>query len=370
MTNLFDYLIWRGDITFNQVPFNKLDALCLAQISYVIFDGLISEDFKHYKTLNQLGKEFKKLPDFKSRLKIGFLINDKTSDLMISCGNTKRFKDVKVCGYKNIFSENDVEQFAAITFIINKKAIVAYRGTDDSLIGFQEDFQIGYKDEIPAQKYGLEYFADLGKAYPFYHYILLGHSKGGNLAMYTAVNCHKNLRRKITGIYNFDGPGFTKDFFQRYEYLEIKDKLYSFYPQLSIVGMLFHHPENYEIVESSNFAIMQHDALSWNVIGPNFVTRDEFMEEGKIFAKSFNNWIDKISMKERQQFVESLFFLIKASGYKNLLDIVKNLIPASAKIIAAYTKMNQKDKEEFKEIFGLLLSTVKSQLPIFKFLSK
>lgn len=368
MANLLDYISWRGDLSFSKSPFNKLDALILSQITYILWDDVAPEKFKEPVPLKQLAKNFRKLPDFEERQNIGFLINERTTELMFEAADSDRFKDVKVCGFRNIFSEKNVEQFAAITYLVEDNVIVSYRGTDDTIIGFEEDFQIAYKDQIPAQKDGLEYFYDVCRAFPRSKYIFVGHSKGGNIAVNTAVLCDKKAQKRIEKVFNFDGPGFSYDFFRKDEYEEIKSRIFSFYPQLSVVGMLFHHDGNYEIVESSNFAIMQHDVLSWHVTGSNFVNKDDFTDECKFFEQTFNNWVDKLSPEMKKQFVNSLFSLIKASGYKTNSEIEKNALQASARIIAAYATMDQKKKEAFKDIFSLLISTVKSELPIFKFL--
>ena len=187
MTNLFDYISWRGDITFDKDPFNKLDALYFAQLSYMNLDYVVSEDFNNSITIRQLAKEYRKLPDLRERNNMGFLINEKTPNLLFEAASADRFKDVKVCGFRNIFSEKNVEQFAVVSFIIGKNVIISYRGTDDTIIGFQEDFEIAYKNQVPAQVDGLKYFEDIISAYPKYKFILVGHSKGGNIALNTAV---------------------------------------------------------------------------------------------------------------------------------------------------------------------------------------
>lgn len=369
MADLFDYVSWRGDLTFEQSPFNELDALTFSQIAYVLLDGVVSESFEETKTLKQLARDFKALPDFEKRINIGFLINDRTTDFLFACANTERFGNVGVCGFRNIFSEKNVEQFAALTFLIDKDVIISYRGTDDTIIGFEEDFRIAYIDQIPAQKDALTYFSDAKEAFPHSRFTIIGHSKGGNLAVNTAVKCDKKLKKRIEAVYNFDGPGFKKEFFESEEYKEIEDRLYSYYPSFSVVGMLFHHPKNYTVIESTKFAIMQHDAMCWCVSGKSLVSKEDFTDECKVFSSAFNNWVDRISDAEKEDFVNCLFSLLKASGYKTNLEIEKNPLTASARIIAAYAKMEKEKKEQFKDIFMLFLNAVKSELPVFNKLS-
>lgn len=369
MANLIDYVTWRGDLTFESSPFNKIDGLIFSQIAYMLVDGLVTEGFSEPITLNQLFKNFRESPNLKERLEIGFLMNDRTMELVYDCADCQRYKDILVCGFRNIFSEERIEQFAVMTFVAGNDVIVSYRGTDDYVIGLEEDFRIAFEDLIPAQVDGLKYFEEVCQAFPDGTYTLLGHSKGGNLAINTAVLCDNSVKDSIKSILNYDGPGFTLDYFEKPEYQVVKEKITSFYPQSSVVGMLFHHDCNVEIVESTKVAIMQHDVLSWNVKGCNFINRDSLTDDSKFFYKTFNDWIDKVSSEERECFVNSLFSVIKAPGYKTNTELQKNAIQASAKMIAAYNRMDKTEKSQFKDIFFLLINTAKSELPIFKLLN-
>lgn len=366
MADLFDYISWRGDIPFSQVPFGKLDALMLAHLSYSLFDGLVSSDFSSVKTLEQLSNDFKKSSDYKERINIGFLINKRTAELMEKCAASERFRNIKICGYKNIFDESKVEQFAAMTFIIDDINFIAYRGTDDTLIGWQEDFNIAYLEEIPSQKDALVYFSEAAKNLKG-KFIIAGHSKGGNLAVNTAVKCGEKNQNRIKTIYNFDGPGFFPDFFEKPEYKKIEDRLVSVYPELSVVGMIFSHPEKYEIVESSGFAIMQHDAMTWQLMGNSFINKKDFSKESKVFHKAFNRWIDKLTVEQRKKFVNALFEIINASGAKTNTELEKNAFASSAKMFAAYTALDKQTKKEVKNILSVLKGAVHSSLPFIKF---
>lgn len=366
MADLFDYLDWRGDITFEQVPFGKIDALLLAHLSYSIFDGLISESFSEKKSLSQLSEDFVKSPDYEERINIGFLINKRTAELMTKCAATERFKDVTVCGYKNIYSEEKMEQFAAIVFSVCGTNVIAFRGTDDTITGWREDFNIAYLSQIPAQKDALDYFELAAKELSG-DFIISGHSKGGNLAVNTAVNCGRKNQSRVKKVYNFDGPGFLSDFFEKAEYKKIEDKIHSVYPELSVVGMIFEHPKNFEITKSNGFAIMQHDALTWQIIGGQFDNADDFTEESKIFNKAFNQWVEKLSVEQRKKFVNALFDIIEASGAKTNTELEKNALAASAKMIAAYSAMDKQTKTEVRNILSVLKAAVQSSLPMIKF---
>ncbi|MFR7321912.1 MAG: hypothetical protein ACLUTH_11685 [Blautia massiliensis (ex Durand et al. 2017)] len=50
MGNILDYLDWRGDLTFEQTPFNQVDNLILACFSYLDLDEIA--DVKNGNTLS------------------------------------------------------------------------------------------------------------------------------------------------------------------------------------------------------------------------------------------------------------------------------------------------------------------------------
>ncbi len=365
MADFFDYLMWRGDLSFEQVPFGKIDALLLAHLAYSIFDGVVPESFKEKKTFSQVAKDFSKTPDYEKRINIGFLINKRTAELMFKTAESERFKNVELCGFRNIYNEENVEQFAAVTYLVNGKPIVALRGTDDTIVGWKEDFNIAWLPQIPAQKDALEYFKDATAALNG-DFVLVGHSKGGNLVINTAVGCGEKLQRRIERVYNFDGPGFSADFFTTSEYKAVEDRIFSFYPEFSVVGMIFHHPKFYEIVKSDGFAFWQHDAMNWQISGKDFVNAGEFTDESKIFYSAFNEWIDKLDTEQKKNFVETMFCILEASGAKTNNDIEKDALKATAKMLAAYAEMGREKRKELHDILSMFKDVIADDIPIFK----
>ena len=365
MADFFDYLTWRGDLSFEQVPFGKIDALLLAHLTYSIFDGVVAESFSEKKTFSQVAKDFSETPDYESRINIGFLINKRTAELMFKTAESERFRNVELCGFRNIYNEENVEQFAAVTYLVNGKPVVALRGTDDTIIGWKEDFNIAWLPQIPAQKDALEYFEEAAAAFKE-NFVLVGHSKGGNLVINTAVGCGDKLQQRIDKVYNFDGPGFAKEFFESISYKAVEDRIYSFYPEFSVVGMIFHHPKFYEIVKSDGFAFWQHDAMNWQISGKDFVNAGDFTDESKIFYSAFNEWIDKLDTEQKKNFVETMFCILEASGAKTNNDIERETLKATAKMLAAYAEMNREKRKELHEILSMFKDVIADDIPIFK----
>lgn len=365
MADLFDYLSWRGDLRFDTVPFNKIDAIILAQLSYSILDGIVTESFTQKKTFPQVAKEFSETSDQEERINIGYLINKRTAELMYRCAETERFKNIELCGFRKLFSEEKVEQFAAVTFIIEGKPVIAIRGTDDTIIGWKEDFNIAWQPQIPAQKDALEYFEEAAGVFKE-DFVLAGHSKGGNLVINTAVNCGQKLQNRIKEVYNFDGPGFDAAFFEKTEFKAVENRIHSFYPGFSVVGMIFHHPKTFEIVKSDAFAFWQHDAMTWQVMGSDFINEADFTDESRLFYKAFNEWIDKLDTQQKKNFVETMFCILEATGAKTNNDIEKDALKATARMIAAYADMDKDRRKEMKEILSMFKDVISDDIPFFK----
>jgi len=268
MANLFDYIFWRGDLDFSLVPFNAVDALLFAQISYMNFDGLIPENFDNSITIKELLKLFKKTPDLSARKNLGMVINPETNDLFEKLAVSKRFQNVKLTGWKNKYSEKTEEQFLAFTALIEDFALIIFRGTDDTLIGWKEDFNLAFEEEVAAQKDALKYIDDFSLINDKLQIKICGHSKGGNLAIYAGAKAQND--NQISNIYNFDGPGFSKAVLESQDFQKIRNKTKSVYPECSIIGMLFEHFPEYTIVKSTEKLIMQHDAISWQITQNDF----------------------------------------------------------------------------------------------------
>jgi len=365
MADLFDYLDWRGDLSFSQVPLSSLDMLLLSHLTYSNIEGLVSSSFDERISFNQLGKIFKTAPDYEQRTNTGVLINKRTSELLLKCSKTKRFKNVQLCGFVSVFDEDKVEQFAAVTFIADDKKIISYRGTDDTVVGWYEDFNLACMDEIPAQKDALLYFKNACEKMEG-NFSFVGHSKGGNLAVNTSVKCGLEAQKRIDEVYNFDGPGFYKEFFESSEYKNIEKRLYSFYPEFSVVGMIFNHPEKYKILKSTGFAIMEHDAMTWQLMGKDFTTVKNFDEASVVFHNAFNDWVSKLSVDERKKFVDALFQVINAPGLKTLDAINKTALSSSAKMIGAFASLDKTTKKEVRRIISLFRDAIHTEFPFIK----
>ena len=270
-SDIIAYIDWRGDLSFEQSAFNAVDAAIFCQILYLNFDGLFPDTgFKRFLTLAELSERFFSADDFPVRRETGVLINKRTTDLLFAAGKSRRFAGVKLCGCVSVLDLNREEQFSAVTCILKKDAaFIAYRGTDDTIVGWKEDFNLAVQDVVPAQEDARAY---LSEAAAHLHGALFvgGHSKGGNLAVFAAANAVRRVQERIAVIYNFDGPGFPEEKLGSRGFQAVIPKVLTFQPQLSIVGMLFERAGECRIVESKETGLFQHDIFSWNVLGVDF----------------------------------------------------------------------------------------------------
>ena len=354
MANIIDYIEWRGDLSFSAVPFNDIDALILCQISYLDFSGIVSERFKEYITLDDAASLFRSAKDFSKRRKVGAMINSQTVELLFAAASSKRFGNVKACGYTARFDLQKEEQFSATTFLTgDKHAFVAFRGTDDTIIGWKEDFNMGVLETVPAQTDALGYLTGAMKSIRG-RFRVGGHSKGGNLAIYAGANIAGKFKKRIACVYNNDGPGFREETVASPEFRELVPKIRSFYPQFSIVGMLFSHADSYAVVESEQDGIMQHDPFSWHLTKDGFVSLPGFDAASEWFHDTFNAWFRALSEAERSRFVGTLFKVLQATDARTNSELEKNWWQNSAKIVGAFAKLDGPSRDNIIKTVHLL----------------
>lgn len=363
MTNLFDYLKWRGDLSFEADSFNQIDALLFAQISYIDFSDLLSNKILNAITIEELAESFKAHKDFEKRKNIGAMINPQTVDLFLAAAACPRFKNMKVYKYESIYDEKKAEQFGAITFGTGKNVYIAFRGTDDTFVGWKEDFNILCVDEIPSRIDAIRYVKEVAQDFPGF-ITILGHSKGGYLAMDSAARCGAAIQKRLKAVYNFDGPGFSKEYLASPEFKGIEPILKSYYPHFSIVGMIFNHNENYEIVNSKEFAINQHDPLAWQIEGKEFEHTQEFSEESVYFSDAVNRWVSRLDQNQREKMISAFFEVVEASGCKTNNELEANKFIASGKMIQAFAGLDRDTKKEVHLIVKVLKQSLKAGIPL------
>ncbi|MCI9087037.1 MAG: DUF2974 domain-containing protein [Clostridia bacterium] len=353
MANIIDYLNWRGDIPFSQVPLNEIDSLILSRISYFPFDNLFQGE--EQITIENAYKRFKKEKD-----KIVLQIDD--LDLFPMVAKCARYKDLILLDYINKIELKEQKQFSAITICLpNNILYVSFRGTDNTLIGWKEDFNMSFSSHVPSQKDSRVYLDNIASKYKG-DIIVGGHSKGGNLAVYSSAFCNSETKKRIKVIYNEDGPGFDEDIIQTTEYQEIIKKVHTYIPQSSIIGRLLNHQETYTVVQSTANGIMQHDLYSWQVLGSKFVSMKNVTDKSLLVDKTIKEWVKTVPAGQREQVVEALFEIINSTEATTLEELSNKKIATARILIKNYQNIDNENKILISRALHSLLGIIKENI--------
>ncbi len=353
MANIIDYVLWRGDLTLEQAEWNEVDSLILAELSYMNFSE-IAESEKGITVWEAAQKYFQS--GRQAMKNTGDLYNENYFRMLQKMAESNRFGDMKLMHYvQKLDTEIDM-QFSAVTVEIAKRQLyVAFRGTDDTLLGWKEDFMMGVLPVVPSQQEALEYIKRIAEDFPGYRIITGGHSKGGNLAVYAALHAGKRLQKKILAVYNHDGPGFLKSVVETPEYQNIAERIHTTVPELSIVGMLLEHDENYSVVKSTEKGFMQHDGFSWEVCGPAFVHLDEVNRESRIADRAIRKVFEELSVGQRSQLTNALFDALGAKNNRTLTDMREGKV-GICEIIKAYDGLDKETRKILQSVLSHILA--------------
>ena len=351
MADLFDYLQWRGDLTFTQDPPNAVDALIFSALSYLSLGGQVEADPGTPVFLNDASEDFFRLTDVNSRCRAKADLS-----LLMAASETVRFGKTRIVQYRDMLIPEEETQFSAVTFLLDDgSAFLAFRGTDYSLVGWKEDFNMSFQETIPAQRLALQYTTDIANMYPL-PLRLGGHSKGGNLAVFAAVKTEANIQKRILGVYNHDGPGFTDYVMNDPAYKQMVPRIQTIIPQSSVIGMLLEHEEPYTVIKSSQAGLMQNDPYSWEVLGANFILLDELTDNSLFLDKTFKNWLAGMSSEDRSAFFDTVFDLLGAGGADQVQEL---LHPDSVRSFFRSLKSDEKSRHILSSELRSLLTAAK-----------
>lgn len=315
MPNLYDYLNWRGDLSLKQAPFNDIDALILSRVSYLPFDGIVPESFKECISLGEANAALEAAGD-----SVHYMMKaDKA--LLPAAAACPRFSPMLLSGFTNRIDAGLEKQFSAMVIAPGEgRHFISYRGTDNSMVGWKEDFNMSFMRNVPSQLEAVSYLEDAVEALRG-QLVLGGHSKGGNLAVYAAAFCRPGAQKRVAKVYNYDGPGFHAEVMAEPGYLAVRERVATIVPQSSVVGLLLEHEENFGIIKSSQRSVMQHDLYSWEVLRDDFIYLDETTGSSRFLDKTLRVWLAEMSSEERAAFIEGLYSIINATNSKNLKEL-------------------------------------------------
>lgn len=361
MANILDYLEWRGDLTMEQAPFNHIDALILSRLSYIPFDGIVLGRHFPPKSISKAAAVFFALKDAAHEV---YMPQD--ADLLLSLANNRRFQDMKLSGYENKLDYESQMQFSAITIDIGDSThFISYRGTDDTLVGWKENFNMSFMTPVPAQKEAVRYLEEAAETAPG-NIRAGGHSKGGNLAVYAASFCREDIQERIITVYNNDGPGFDSAVITSKGYLNVSNRIKTFIPQSSIVGMLLEHEEEYIIIYSTQVGLLQHDLYTWKVKRDDFIYLDTVTNDSKYIDKTLKDWLSALDLEQREQFIEAIFGIFIATNAHTLTELTTNWHKNALLVLKSLTNMDVSVKHAVSQVLHLLTKSAAQNLHMLK----
>ena len=360
MANILDYLNWRGDLTLAQSPFNEVDNLILAELSFVNFTGIVPGPGEGEGVpLHAAAEAF-----FRSHeggdMGMGVLVPDEIPTLLRKMAECPRFREMKVNCFCDHLDVRKAEQFAAVTVELGDGSIyLSFRGTDDTIAGWKEDFLLGCQPEVPAQKKAVAYVKAVAAQYPRRKLMLGGHSKGGNLAVYGGIFVPLAIQRRISAVWSNDGPGFYGAVLETPQHARLEGRIHSIVPKSSVVGMLLEHEESYTVVDSDQVGLWQHDGFSWQVLGTGFVTLREVSRQGRRNDLALKEWVRRLPVDQREKFVDGLFEVLTASGATTLTDLKEDGFRAAGAMVRA---MKDMEKDTRDALFNAIATLFRSNI--------
>lgn len=352
MGTVLDYLDKYGKYTFREMPMTEVDSLVLCQFSYLKFDGMVPglEEEGQPVTLRELAQH----ADY-GKLFADVRYEKQNRALFEGMLKGRRFQEMKLNYYINVIEEQWETQFSAVTcFLDDGTTYIAFRGTDETIVGWKEDFNMAFLSPVPGQAYSVRYLDRVAARFSGDFYVG-GHSKGGNLAVYSAMNCLPENQDRILQIYSLDGPGFRPEVLKKCGYDRIAGRLTKILPHSSLVGMLFEPDMYFQVVRSNTFGLLQHDLYTWQVVSNRLVRVGGLYERRRNMDNTLNQWILSLNEQQLRTFVGTLYQVITASQAKNLIDFTSEWKRSMNGIIAALKEVDDETKKMLREIVRSLL---------------
>lgn len=344
MANVFDYLDWRGDLTMLQAPFCAVDGMLLSRLSYLPFDGL--------EPGLSIGEAVGRLLE-QENIETQVLLPEDLR-LMAALRASKRFQSLQISDYVNQIDLETQTQFAAMTVRLGDgRHFIAFRGTDNTLVGWKEDFNMTFTCPVPAQLSAAGYVQAQMEALAG-NFLLGGHSKGGNLAVYAAAYCPETLQKRIVAVFNNDGPGFDHRVLETEGYRQICSRVQTFVPQSSVVGMLLEHEEAYTIIHSTEEGFSQHNLYSWEVLRDQFVTLDTVTHGSRFLNQTLRNWLAGMTPAQREQTVDTVYDLLRGTKAETLRELGENKFATAMTILRSVRGLDEESRRNLIYGLGLL----------------
>ncbi len=353
MANLFDYLNWRGDVPFSVDPFGEADGLLFAELAYVDWEEIPADE--RTVTVAEARDAFFRVHT-REEVAASSSWGAKAALLLDEMAEGARFRDVRVGAYFHEVDSEEKIQISAVTFLPGDgSAYVAFRGTDNSLVGWREDFNLTYLTETGGQRLAVVYLNRAGRWFP-QALRVGGHSKGGNFALYAAAGCESEVRERIREILAYDAPGYRQEVAESEAIAAVLPKLRRILPEGSIIGRLLTCVGPETVVESSGRGIGQHDAFTWEVMRNRFV-RSVPTETSKVIDQVLDSWLEQMDDETRRSLLDTVFEMLEDTGQDNFHSMSVQKLKTAEALIASMAGLPKERRQELLSLVGKLVKS-------------
>lgn len=349
---ILDYVDWRGDLSFKDSPFNEVDNIIFSMLIYLDLQKTMDDAKYTYPTLSDGVDTFFKQYDYKT-YKFGLIVPNKIKDLAKKVQKTKRYGQILILDYVKEVSAEERTQFCAGTFLLDDgNIVVAFEGTDDTLAGWYEDFEMFVNPRTIAQDKSVKYLNRVGTQFFNKNIYVCGHSKGGNLAFYSAMFANDDVKSRIKKIYNSDGPGLLYERYDEEKAKIIDEKGITLVPNTTIIGALFDQRGEIKIVDSKAKNLFQHDPFELIALGSKFVKCDKFNKSTLNIQKEMKKLYLSTSTEEASRCIDTIYKALYKENKRTLTD----LKITDYNIINKFIKIDKQDKEVIKKFASILIN--------------
>ena len=358
MKNMLDYIKEFGHVSFEERAFSEIDALVLTELEYLPLEKVVpsDENGENFVTVKEIAEY---MQEHKQELfdENPMMITEERHEVSQVIADAPRFQSLKFFGVVSEWDKDTTKQFAAVTVEVEPSVrLVVFRGTDDTLIGWKEDFLMTYSPLVAAQTDAKEYLAKQASLWDG-DLMISGHSKGGNLAIYAAATQVEDVQLRIVDIFCFDSPGLYRSVLETKGYQNIVPLAMRYIPQDSLVGLMLESEVPYVIVKSNATGAMQHSAMTWEIEDGQFIKMEKLTKNSQLNDQTFKKWTESVSDEELELFWNVFFELLFSVGIDTVNDLYGEFMHYVQEFLKAAGNMDEEKRELLTRIALLLVST-------------
>ena len=358
MKNMLDYIKEFGHVSFEERAFSEIDALVLTELEYLPLEKVVpsDENGENFVTVKEIAEY---MQEHKQELfdENPMMITQERHEVSQVIADAPRFQSLKFFGVVSEWDKDTTKQFAAITVEVEPSVrLVIFRGTDDTLIGWKEDFLMTYSPLVAAQTDAKEYLAKQASLWDG-DLMISGHSKGGNLAIYAAATQVEDVQLRIVDIFCFDSPGLYRSVLETKGYQNIVPLAMRYIPQDSLVGLMLESEVPYVIVKSNATGAMQHSAMTWEIEDGQFIKMEKLTKNSQLNDQTFKKWTESVSDEELELFWNVFFELLFTAGIDTVNDLYGQFMHYVQEFLKAAGEMDEAKREVLTRVALLLVST-------------